>query len=858
MVSIPDKDKELLEAEIKKILTRHQNWVKENYRKTNIWEVLKESAKVYDRILNLILPVFGVGLAEQICLVGLGSYGREEVCPHSDLDLLVLYQGLGERKIEEFTSRLLGLLWDLKIKVSHSLRTVEECLETGEKDSSVLSSLIDARAVAGNVELFNKLKAGLEKLISLQGRGFFKAKLEELAARRKKFGEVIWILEWNLMEGAGGLRDWHLTRWLSMVGLGMKDGEGLARLGLLDKSELIGLRDVLGRLFRLRIALHLLSAEKNDYLRLDLQEGLAKELEVEGKGYSEKLDALFFWALKDSELIVEVLERVITEFKRRYDSRRYEPVPDYIFLAKSEDGIEIIYPWFQNFISQGKDKGFELFKYQAESGLNLSPVARAILLKNFSQLKTGLRKELIELFKLGNKPSVVIKELKRIRELKWVFPELESAFYIGQRDGYHFYTVGFHSIRCLEQIEAFEKEPEFGDDPEIDWRILKLAGLIHDLGKAKAGEHTKAGVEIVGRVSARLGLSPSQGRLLKFLVREHLLLNHYAQKRDFYEPKAGKVLIKKLKDASRLKMLYLLTVADIQAVSDKSWTSWKADLLHRLYHFLLAYLAEKESLSLQVRKRLKELKKRLKKTGLTEERLKELSKLPARYLLGSEPEVIVEQMEMIEKKAPGKLLIKCKILEKPRLEITIIYEDYPGLFSELSGVFSALNYNILSAEINTINRTALDIFVVEDLVAERSEFWERELPQRKELLGQTLEKVVKKEISVVELMARKRGIFRPKARVEVLPEVHLDQESSDKFTIIEVQAEDQLGLLYKITRVISGQGLDIHLAKVSTRANKVFDTFYLRDPETGGKANSEKMSRLLKALSGVLEDSCKV
>ena len=858
MVSIPDKDKELLEAEIKKILTRHQTWVKENYKKTNIWEVLKESTRVYDRILNLALPVFGIGLSEQICLVGLGSYGREEICPHSDMDLLVLYQGLGERRIEEFSGRLLGLLWDLKIKVSHSLRTVEECLETGGKDNSVLSSLIDARAVAGNVELFNKLQAGLEKLINLQGREFFKAKLEELNARRRRFGEVIWRLERNLMEGAGGLRDWHLTRWLSMVGFGVKDGEGLARLGLLNKSELIVLKDVIGRLFRLRVALHLLSEEKNDYLRLDLQEALAKELEIEGKSYSEKLDALYFWAFKGSELVVEVLERVITDLKMRYEGRRYEPIPNYSFLAKSEEGIEIIYPWFQNVIVQGKDKGFELFRCQAEAGLNLSPVARAILAKNFSQLKTGLRKGLIELFKLSNKPSVVIKELKRIGELNWVFPELESTFYIGQRDGYHFYTVGFHSIRCLERIEAFEKEPEFGDDPEIDWRILKLAGLIHDLGKAKAEEHTKAGVEIVARVSARLGLSPIETGLLKFLVREHLLLNHYAQKRDFYEPKAVKFLVKKIKDASRLKLLYLLTVADIQAVSDKSWTSWKADLLHRLYHFLLAYLVEKESLSLQMRRRLKELKKRLKKAGLKEERFKELSKLPARYLLGSEPELIVEQMEMIEKKAPGALLIKFKILEKPRLEITIIYEDYPGLFSELSGVFSALNYNILSAEINTINRTALDIFVVEDLVAERSEFWEKELEQRRELLGQTLEKVVKKEISAVELMARKRGIFRPKARVEVLPEVHLDQESSDKFTIIEVQAQDQLGLLYKITRVISEQGLDIHLAKISTRANKVFDTFYLRDPETGGKVNSEKISRLLTALSGVLEGGCKV
>jgi [protein-PII] uridylyltransferase len=427
--------------------------------------------------------------------------------------------------------------------------------------------------------------------------------------------------------------------------------------------------------------------------------------------------------------------------------------------------------------------------------------------------------------------------------------------FLGQRDGYHSYTVGWHSILCLEKIEQMEQEPEFGDDPEINWPVLKLAALTHDLGKGLGGEHEKAGVLIGLEQAVRLKLDPDSADLLTFLIREHLLLNHYAYRRDFYEAKASEYMADRIRGSSRLKLLFMLTCADIQAVSDSSWTKWKDDLLRSLYHMLLAHLEKNETPSKQVSDRLKILKEMMLERGVAEWRAKELEKLPTRYLLGTSPQKIVEQMEMVDRKQPQEIQVRVRKLEKPRLEVVVICDDHPGLFSELSGVMSALNCNILSAEINTMESTVLDIFVVEDMLAGRSEHWDQEADNRSRKLSQTLTDAAAETISVQELVSKKKGVFKPKTRFEIPVEVHPDQESSDSYTILEVQAPDQPGLLYKITRSIFERHLDIQFAKISTRAEKVFDVFYLRDPVSNGKASDEEIVQLVRSLTLSLRSS---
>jgi len=817
-----DRDSELVEAQVSKIAGRHRIWLKENFRDAGVREILKADTLVFDRILKMAFPVFGVGMVDRMALVAVGSYGREEVCPHSDLDLLILHQDLPGRKLEEFSGRLLGLLWDQKIQVGHSIRTIEQCLKLCEKDYSVLTSLLDARLVAGSRPLFQELIPGFEKLVSDHKPAYFSAKLEEREARQLKYRKEIWLTEPHLMEGTGGLRDWHLIKWLSQACLNLEASAALEKMRLAEKPELRAFHIGLGKLFKLRVGLHLLTGEKSDHLRIEYQTDLARMLGIKPAGGESEADALLADAFSGAEQVAKILDRLVWELNRKLAGGKMD--------LSSPDPGEL------------KERVKKYFSSQARGS---APVMEILS---------------------RDKASMAIQELKKQGWLKRELPELDSAFHLGQRDGYHIYTVGWHSLRCLERMEELGKKPEFGDDPEINWPILKLAGLIHDLGKGSGSaraagsagsprpDHLKAGAGLARKLGKRFRLGADTEQL-EFLVSEHLLLNHYAQRRDFYEPKASEHLIRKIKDSSRLKMLYLLTCADIQAVSDTSWTSWKAELLRALYHWLLAQMEKRETPSLLVKKRIQEISGLLQGRAIDREMIRELEKLPTRYLLGARPEKLIAQMKLVEARGPGESIIELKTLEKPRLELSVICDDRPGLFSELSGVLSALNYNILSAEINTLKaNTVLDIFLVEDLVGARAENWGQEAEARTERLQKALREAIEKKIPVPELVRKKRGIFRPKSHLEICPEVQADQESSDDYTILEVQAQDQPGLLYKITRTIFKQELDIHFAKISTRSEKVFDVFYLRDPEKGGKAGNEKISQLVNALYAGLAD----
>jgi len=843
-----DRDKELVEAEVKRLLVQHRSWLENNLTTESSFEILKRSTRVYDQILNLALPVFGVGMLDKLCLVALGSYGREEVCPHSDIDLLILFQDIPLRKIENFSARLLGLLWDQKLKVGHSLRTREQCLKLAEKDHSVLTALLDARPVAGNLELLKELSPGFEKVLHRSRQDYFQAKFEEAVQRWVRFKNVIWVTEPQVMEGVGGLRDWQLVRWLAKVCLDAGSPDQLIKIGLLKEAELEKIQKSLARLFKIRTALHLLTGEKTDLLESELQEKVAQALVIKSELYANPADALLHWGFSGAGLIVEVLDRLLFDLNRKLKREKTEPFPGSPWLEKTREYILLREKEFIILAQDRPGTEMSIFLALAQTGKELAPPSRSLLASRTASIQQNLQSRFMELFAPELKTSVVLKEMKVLGLLENLLPELERAFYLGQRDGYHSYTVGWHSILCLEKIEQTAAGPEFGDDPEINWPVLKLAGLVHDLGKGSGEEHQQAGEAIGAELAGRFKLDDEAGELLRFLIREHLLLNHYAYRRDFYEPRAVEVLLEKIRARSRLKMLFILTCADIQAVSDNSWTGWKDDLLRRLYHLLLAQLERKETPSKQVFDRLNRLKQMALEKGIGEPLIQSLEKLPTRYLLGTEPGKLISQLELVDRRKPHETQIRLQKLEKPRLEVVVVCDDYPGLFADLSGVMSALNYNILSAEINTLEETVLDIFVVEDLVAGRSEQWQDEVEQRNQRLAATLTEAVEKKISVPELAAKKKGIFRPKARVEIPVEVHFDQESSEAYTIIEVQAPDQPGLLYKITRCIFEHRLDIQFAKISTRAEKVFDVFYLRDPVSRGKAENEQIARLVKSL----------
>ena len=852
-MSIGEQERRFLEPEVKRILQKQKEFIRENFP-TASWKVLVRSiCEAYDRIIQLCFSAFGAGFTDQLCLIALGSYGRKEACPHSDLDLLILHNGLSRHRLEKFSSQLLSLLWDQKIPVGHSIHTPEQYLELAERNHTALTALLDARYLAGNQRLFQDLIQKFDRILKVQAQNYFQDKLKEQKERRKKYGEVLWVNEFHLLEGAGGLRDWHLARWLSKALERKSPLEILSSENLLAQQEKKKVSKALEALFKTRIALHLLTGEKTDQLRIEYQNDLVRLLQIKpNRNYLDPKDALFSWLYSGAELIQQILERLIYWLEKKYLPKPSVPIPQLAGVKKIDSQIEI---------SPGAQKGFSekklsfLLDYCVQAQLGLTPQAQAFFSQLEKKKKQKLADKLEKLFSPHKYAGKLLAELKPTGLLKKFFPPLERAFYLGQRDGYHYFTVGWHSLRCLEILESYQQEPEFALEPDINWKVLKLAGLVHDLGKSSNQDHSQKGAKISRQLAKKLKISQEESNLLAFLVREHLLLNHFAQRRDFYEPESIEYLVKKIKTPSRLKMLYLLTTADIKAVSETSWTSWKQELLRKLYHLLLSTMEEKESISQQVKMQLKKLEQELKEQGISRSKIEELKKLPTRYLLGTPQEKIIHHLKLLEKRKSPEAIIIPTLLKSPQLELVVICDDHPGLFAQICGALTAFNYNILSAEINTFkDNTVLDIFILEDIIAQRSPNWELEARSRGQKLIEALHSLLKGEINLEELLKKKRGVFRPKPRQEINPKVLVDDKYSEHYVILEIESPDRMGLLYEINQIIYQQGLDIHFAKISTRAEKVFDIFYLREPKTKAKPSQEKISQLVRALRSRLEN----
>jgi len=848
-----EQERKFLEPEIKRVLQKQKEFINAGFPSVSWKAVVKNICETYDRIIQLCFSSFGAGFTDQLCLIALGSYGRKEACPHSDLDLLILHNGLSRHRLENFSSQLLSLLWDQKIKVGHSIHTPEQYLKLAEVNHTVLTALLDARYLAGNKKLFRSLMQDFNQLLEKQARTYLSAKLNELEERRKKYAQVVWVNEFHLLEGTGGLRDWHLARWLAKALERKSPAQILSSENLLSRQEKRKIPRALQSLFKTRIALHLLTKEKTDQLRLEYQNDLVRFLQIKpNRNYLDPKDALFSWLYSGAELIQQILERLVYWLEKKYLSRPSQAIPQFAGVKKTDSQIEI-FPQSQKEFSLKNLSS--LLIHCSRFQLMLSPQAQAYFSRLERKKKQKLARELEKIFYPHSYAGKLLAELKPTGLLKEFFPRLEQAFYFGQRDGYHRFTVGWHSLRCLEILEKFQQEPEFALEPDINWKILKLAGLCHDLGKASNQDHSKKGAKLARKLAKKIKLSPDEANLLTFLVREHLLLNHFAQRRDFYEPEAIEYLVKKIKTPARLKMLYLLTIADIKAVSETSWTSWKQELLHKLYHLLLSAMEKKESIPQQVEKQLEKILRELKKQSISPSKIEELKRLPTRYLLGTPEEKIIHHLKLLGERNPGEVKIIPNLLESRQVEVEIICDDRPGLFAQICGAITAFNYNILSAEINTFeDNTALDIFILDDLIAQTGPDWSQEAKARLEKLSENLTSLLKGEITAQELLKKKRGIFRPRPRQKIIPKVGVDEHYSDHYVILEVQSPDRLGLLYEINQIIFQQGLDIHFAKISTRAEKVFDIFYLRDPKTKAKPSPEKIAQLVRALRSQLEN----
>ncbi len=809
---------------------------------------------------------------ESITLVATGGYGRGELNPYSDIDLMFLYSGRDNRRVEDVANKILYFLWDMKLDVGYSVRTINDCIEMANSDMTVKTALLDTRFLAGNKMLYSDLrKMTLTQIMAKGSDAFIRRKVAELEQRREKYGSSVYLLEPNIKEGEGGLRDLNTAMWVAKIKYKVFEPRELVMKGVLLEEDLDTYYKQLSYLWSIRNELHYYSGRRNDQLTFDAQTDVAGFLGYADSGkvlaveefmrdyYIHATKVEQFWSLALSKCLVrgEPTHKFFRYFVRR-------PVGEGMYIVRGELFIPK-----EEIIREDPTRLMRIFEYAQKHGVCLSMQVKDLIRKNLHLVNDKFRrnKEVNRsFFSILRSRKGVPDTLKMMHYLQFLIhfiPEFERIYCKVQHDLYHIYTVDTHSLFAVEEIVKLWNGEYRKNLPlltrlaaEVDKReLLLLAVLFHDIGKGEGGGHSEKGAAMMPTIARRMGFSREDSDHLEFLVRNHLLFAHVAQRRDLHDEKMIIQIARQMGKSENVKMLYLLTFADIKAVGPDVWTEWKALLLQELYEKVFNVL-ERGDFKLEARsERVKKVKRKvleiLDAQYPVAQVKDELTALSVRHLLSNPPEVLAEHVRMLLSLS-GSVFVS-KVTHEPESgysNYSICTLDVHGLFSMITGVMAANGINILGAQIHTsTNGKVLDVLQVNSpqgfIITDDSRWKKLDEDMRLVLQGRVLVK------SLVEKRQRPT-LLAEKPRPRFPTTIEIDNEVSDDYTVLDIFTHDKVGLLYQITSTLTGLGLYIGVSKISTKVDQVADVFYVRDI-FGHKIVDEKKleeikSRLLHAI----------
>ncbi|MCZ6569287.1 MAG: [protein-PII] uridylyltransferase [Deltaproteobacteria bacterium] len=792
----------------------------------------------------------------RVALLAVGGYGRRELCLASDIDLLLLYRGKMNPYVETLAEAITTRLWDARLTVGMATRTIQQCLKLGKEDLPTLTSYLDGRFLVGDPSLYTDLDAEVRRWIRNHSTEFIRSKLEEQRARHERMGESLFLLQPNLRESVGGLRDYHMGLWTARaVRWEVRKPEHLLLHGFIDASDLEDLLAALDFLWRVRNQLHR-GLRKDDRLHFEAQEALAQRF-----GFKETDHRLGVEQLMQSYYLhARAVERVAHRTIDHAQTLDHERNARYKQPARAiEEGFAIVNGKLQIpsavLLQERPVRLLSAFVASQRYDVPLSARAQRLIQQHVHLVDDGFRRdaEAAELFRqILSAPQRVYRSLSLMDEVGLLgayLPEFGELVALWQHDMYHTYTVDVHSLFLVEQLRRLRKG-RFARELPLATEMMRelpspqllfLGCLLHDIGKGRGGGHSEKGARMVPEIGKRLGLEPHEVETVKLLVLHHLTMSAMAEQRDVHDPRQILKLARLVGTREQLRSLYLLTVADIRSVSPVAWTSWKAGLLEALYRnaaeWLEAGAADQtapgyflERATERVSSTQKEALERLSARGvLVEQAAGFLDSMPRNYLLNHGPAEIAAQVEaafdfLASDPEIGVYPFPAQAGEEVFWGVVVLAHDRPGLFSIVAGVLAACGHNILGAQVYT-NRNSLAVEIYQlDLMPGGAPEQEDALRRIESQLRDTLAGK-----QTVEGLLANRSPTHPHTLRAKAPSVRIANDESDFYTVIDVTANDRPALLYDITRTLSQFGLDVVMARVSTRANQVTDAFYVTD-----------------------------
>ncbi len=819
----------------------------------------------------------------RFAVLAVGGYGRAEMAEHSDVDLLFLIEDKITPWIEEVVETVLYLLWDLKLKVGHSCRTAKDCVRLGKEDYTIRTALLENRLIFGDADLAADLHAKLwTDLFKGTGRDFVEAKLAEREIRNERHSGNRYLLEPNVKEGKGGLRDLQTLFWIVKYLYRVDDPRELINLGIYTIEEFEKFISAESFIWSVRCVMHIIAGKPQDKLYFEIQPDVAESLgfvSTQGRnGVEHFMQEYFSHATQVGELV-----RI---FLTGLEARHVKREPRVLGLLRST-GLQLGTRVRSGFkVQHGRlaiaDEAvffkeplnmFRLFDEALKTGLLLHPDAMRQVAANVFLIDDKFRRSqeaskcFFDVLLNHGYPERALRRMNELGVLGRYIPEFQRIVAMIQRGGYHQYTVDEHTLQCiltLSQIERGEYREELPVASDIiekgvDRKVLYLALLLHDAGKGSQQDHSIRGAEIAREVAPRLGLSEGESENVEWLVRNHLLMSDTCQKRDISDPRTVWNFAQKVGSRSRLKMLTVLTVCDIRGVGPNVWTNWKAQLLRDLYSLTHKALNEGHPDNLQIGvEEAKDSFRRAAAGQLSPDQIDaELSRYSASYWQGLNTETHLIFSQLLKNIGSGEIATDTKLKsERDATRICFAMADHPGSFARIAGALALAAANVVDAKsyVSSDGYTTA-VFWVQDYSGKPYG------KSRIRRMMQTLHKTMKGELHTAKaLEGREKQVAATLAakrvRSFVVPtEITFDNEGSELYTIIEVDTRDRPGLMFDISYTLFRSNVTIVSAVIATYGVQAVDVFYVKDI-AGLKLHSDsRQSTLRKKLLKRIETS---
>ena len=837
---------------------------------------------IFDFATSQAYPTANKSTSEKLCLVAVGGYGRAELAPFSDVDLMFLIPYKETPYSEQIIEFVLYMLWDMGLKVGHSTRSIDDVVRLAKQDITIRTSVLDARWLWGDQFLFKELQDRFKsEVVEGSGSDFVEAKLKERDERHERMGDSRYVVEPNLKEGKGGLRDLQTLFWLVRYLYGVHGVEELVPLKIFTRRDVTRYSKALNFLSTVRCHIHYLTNRAEERISFDVQKVVGERMAYNDRAGSSGVERFmkhYFLIAKDVGDLTRVLCAVLEDQQKKRPFfglvKEFSGLRRRIKIDGFSDDRGRITVAEKNDFKEDQLKLIRIFSEAHKHNLDIHPEALRLISRNLSLINNDLRSSpeanhlFVKILTSRRNPENILRRMNESDVFGKFIPEFGKVVAQMQYDMYHTYTVDEHTIRAIGILSELENQRLSDQLPNATQvisevqsrRALYIAVLLHDIAKGRGGDHSEIGSDIAKKLCPRFGLNQEETETVSWLVLNHLIMSDTAFKRDIDDLKTINDFIIIVKSVERLRLLLILTIVDIMAVGPKTWNAWKSGLLHGLFQRTLEVMSGDmitDNRDARIEYAKEDLRLALADWGRTQVEDFIAMNYPSYWLAyGRDVHFRHANIVKLAKLNDENLYIDTRIDEEfEYTEITVYTLDHPGIFSQIAGAVALLGATIMDAKIVTMaDGMVMDSFSILDInnqaYNQPSKLEKLKLRITESLSGKIH---LKKELAKLSKTrrSRKEDLF------SVAPRIIFDNKASTTDTVIEVNGRDRVGFLFDVTSAINGLGLKINSAHITTYGEHVVDTFYVKDIFGLKIDHHVKIDRIRKELIKVVESKNK-